>query len=195
MRKAKVERITKETQIKLSLNVDGKGGSEIRMDIGFLKHMLESFAKHGLFDMRMEAKGDFEVDQHHTIEDVGIALGQAFKQALGDKKGINRSGYFVYPMDDSLAVVAVDIGGRPYLKYEAKFRRRFCGDLDTDLLEDFFYGFAANAGINIHIIMPYGRNDHHKIESIFKAFAKAMKMACSKDPRLKNSIPSTKEMI
>ncbi|UCC91701.1 MAG: imidazoleglycerol-phosphate dehydratase HisB [Candidatus Aenigmatarchaeota archaeon] len=195
MRKAEIERITKETRIKLSLNLDGDGKSEIRMDIGFLKHMLESFAKHGLFDIEMEVKGDFEVDQHHTVEDVGISLGQAFRQALGDKKGINRSGYFVYPMDDSLALVAVDLGGRPYLKYEAKFRRRFCGDLDTDLLEDFLCGFAANAGINIHIIMPYGRNDHHKIESIFKAFAKAMKMACSKDPMLKNSIPSTKEVI
>ncbi len=195
MRKAKIERITKETRIKLSLNLDGNGKGEINMGIGFLKHMLESFAKHGLFDIEMEVKGDLEVDQHHTVEDVGISLGQAFRQALGDRKGINRSGYFVYPMDDSLALVAIDLGGRPYLKYEAKFRRRFCGDLDTDLLEDFFCGFAANAGINIHIIMPYGRNDHHKIESIFKAFAKAMKMACSKDPRLKNSIPSTKGMI
>jgi imidazoleglycerol-phosphate dehydratase len=195
MRKAKIERVTKETEIKLILNLDGKGRSEIRMDIGFLKHMLESFAKHGLFDIEMEVKGDLEVDQHHTVEDIGISLGQAFKKALGNKKGINRSGCFVYPMDDSLAVVAIDLGGRPYLKYEAKFRRRFCGDLDTDLIEDFFKGFADNVLANIHILMPYGRNDHHKIESIFKAFAKAMKIACSKDPRLKNSIPSTKGVI
>lgn len=195
MRKSKIERITKETQIKLILNVDGDGKGKINTGIDFLSHMLELFAKHGLFDVDIELKGDLNVDQHHMIEDIGIALGQAFKEALGDKRGINRSGYFVYPMDESLALVAVDMGGRPYLRFDANFKRRFCGDLDTDLVEDFFYGFATNAGMNIHILMPYGRNDHHKIESIFKAFAKAMKMACSKDSRLKNSIPSTKGII
>lgn len=195
MRKAVIERNTKETQIAVRLNVDGRGNGKIFTGVGFLNHMLELFTKHGMFDIEIIAKGDFEVDQHHTVEDMGIVLGQAFKEALGDKKGINRSGYFVYPMDESLAVVAVDIGGRPFLKYKASFKRRFCGDLDTDLLEDFFGGFATCAGMNIHVLMPYGRNDHHKIESIFKAFAKAMKMACSKDPRMKGLIPSTKGMI
>jgi len=195
MRKAEIERVTNETKIKLILNLDGRGRSEIKTGIRFLGHMLEAFAKHGLFDLKIEAKGDMEVDQHHTVEDLGIALGQAFRKALGDKGGINRSGYFVYPMDESLALVAIDIGGRPYLKFDAKFKRRFCGDLDTDLLEDFFNGLAVNAGMSMHVLMPYGRGDHHKIESIFKAFAKAMKMACSKDARLKEAIPSTKGSI
>ena len=143
----------------------------------------------------MTAEGDLHVDQHHLVEDCGIILGQAFKKALGDKKGINRAGYFVYPMDEALAVVAVDIGGRPYLQFEAEFKRRFCGELDTDLLEDFFQGFAASLGANVVVRMPYGRSDHHKIEATFKAFAKAMKMACSVDPRAIENVPSTKGII
>ncbi len=195
MRSIKFERNTKETNIIIDLNIDGAGEYQIQSQIGFFNHMLESFSKHGLFNIKMKANGDVHVDQHHLVEDCGIVLGQAFKKALGDKKGINRAGYFVYPMDEALAVVAVDIGGRPYLQYEVEFKRRFCGELDTDLLEDFFQGFAINLGANVVVRLPYGRSDHHKIEAIFKAFAKAMKMACSTDPRALESIPSTKGMI
>ena len=191
MRKAKIERKTKETEITLDLKIEGSGKYDIKNPIGFLTHVIENFAKHGLFDLKMKAKGDLEVDQHHLIEDCGIVLGQAFKKALGDKKGINRAGYFVYPMDEALAVVAIDISGRPYLQFDAKFKRRFCGDLDTDLLEDFFQAFATGLAANIVVRMPFGRNDHHKIEAIFKAFGKAMKMACSKDKKAKKNIPST----
>jgi imidazoleglycerol-phosphate dehydratase len=195
MRTAEIKRHTKETNIFIHLNIDGAGEYKIQTPIGFLTHMLESFAKHALFDMKLQAEGDLHVDQHHLVEDCGIVLGQAFKKALGDKKGINRAGYFVYPMDEALAVVAVDISGRPYLQFDATFKRRFCGDLDTDLLEDFFQGFASNLGANVAVRMPYGRSDHHKIEAIFKAFAKAMKMACSTDPRAIENIPSTKGLI
>lgn len=195
MRTAEIKRHTKETNIFIHLNIDGAGEYKIETPIGFLTHMLESFVKHALFDMKLQAEGDLHVDQHHLVEDCGIVLGQAFKKALGDKKGINRAGYFVYPMDEALAVVAVDISGRPYLQFDATFKRRFCGDLDTDLLEDFFQGFASNLGANVAVRMPYGRSDHHKIEAIFKAFAKAMKMACSTDPRAIENIPSTKGLI
>lgn len=195
MRTAEIKRYTKETNISIHLNIDGTGEYKIETPIGFLTHALESFAKHGLFDITMQAEGDRHVDQHHLVEDCGIVLGQAFKKALGDKKGINRAGYFVYPMDEALAVVAVDISGRPYLQFDATFKRRFCGDLDTDLVEDFFQGFASNLGANVVVRMSFGRNDHHKIEAIFKAFAKAMKMACSTDPRAIENIPSTKRMI
>ena len=195
MRKAKIVRKTKETQITVDLKIEGKGQYDIENPIGFLTHSFENFTKHGLFDIKMKAKGDLEVDQHHLVEDCGLVLGQAFGKALGDKKGINRAGYFVYPMDEALAVAAVDISGRPYLQFDVKFKRRFCGDLDTDLLEDFFQAFTTSLEANIVIRMPYGRSDHHKIESIFKAFGKAMKMACSKDKRAKEEIPSTKGKI
>ncbi len=158
--------------------------------------MLETFAKNGRFNLKMKAQGDMKVDQHHLIEDCGIVLGKTFKEALGEKKGINRAGYFVYPMDDSLAVVAIDLGGRPYLIFDdIEFKRRFCGDFDTDLLEEFFRAFSVNLAANIAIKMPYGRNDHHKIEAIFKAFGKAMKMACSTDKSAIEDIPSTKGVI
>ena len=195
MRTTAIKRQTNETNISIHLNIDGKGEHDIQIPIGFFTHTLESFAKHGLFDITITANGDLHVDQHHLVEDCGIVLGQAFKQALGDKKGINRAGYFIYPMDEALAVVAVDIGGRPFLQFEADFKRRFCGELDTDLLEDFFQGFAMSLGANVVVRMPYGRSDHHKIEATFKAFAKAMKMACSTDPRAIENIPSTKGMI
>ncbi|MEA3343948.1 MAG: imidazoleglycerol-phosphate dehydratase HisB [archaeon] len=195
MRTAKLERKTKESEIEIELNIDGKGKYDMQTPIGFLTHMLETFSKQGLFDIKMKIKGDLEVDQHHTIEDCGIVLGQAFKKALGDKKGINRAGYFVFPMDEALAVVAIDIAGRPCLQFDAEFMRRFCGDMDTDMVEDFFLGFAVNMGANVVVRMPYGRCDHHKIEAIFKAFAKAMKMACSRDPRMMEDIPSTKGVI
>ena len=195
MRRAKIERKTRETDIEIGLNIDGKGKYEIKTPIGFFTHMLEAFAKHGLFDIKLTAKGDLEVDQHHTVEDVGIALGQVFKEALGDKKGINRAGYFIFPMDEALAIVALDISGRPYLKFDAKFSRRFCGDFDTDLLEDFFYGFSVGLGANIAIMVKYGRSGHHKIEALFKAFTKALKTACSKDKRALEELPSTKGLI
>ena len=195
MRTAKISRKTKETEIKVMLDIDGKGEYQIKTPIGLFTHILESFAKHGLFDMKLSAKGDLEVDQHHTVEDTGIVLGQAFSKALGDRKGINRAGYFIFPMDDALAIVAVDISGRPCLKFDAKFKRRFCGEFDTDLLEDFFYGFSVGLQANVAIKMGYGRSDHHKIEALFKAFAKAMKMACSKDKRALEEMPSTKGVI
>ena len=195
MRKACIERNTKETNITIELNVDGIGKYNINTPIGFLTHMLESFTKHGLFDIKIQAQGDLEVDQHHLVEDIGIVLGQAFNKALGEKRGINRAGYFVYPMDEALAVVAIDIGGRPYLQFDVQFKRRFCGELDTDLLQDFFLGFATNLRANVVVRMPYGRSDHHKIEAIFKAFAKAMKMACSTEPRVIEDIPTTKGVI
>ncbi len=195
MRKAQLIRKTKETDININLNIDGSGKSNIDTAIGFFDHMLEAFTKHGLFDIDVRLIGDLKVDQHHSIEDCGIALGSAFKQALGDKKGINRAGYFVYPMDEALAVVAVDISGRTYLQFDASFNHRFCGEFDNDLLEDFFQGFAAGLLANIVVRMTYGRSDHHKIEAIFKAFAKSMKMACSIDPRAIEDIPSTKGVI
>lgn len=195
MRYATIQRATTETTISVELNIDGKGEYEIQTPVGFLTHMLESFAKHGLFDLKINATGDLHVDQHHLVEDCGIVLGQAFKAALDDKKGINRAGYFVYPMDEALAVVAIDIGGRPYLQYDAEFKHRFCGELDAGLVEDFFQGFATNLGANVVVRLPFGRSDHHKIEAIFKAFAKAMKMACSTDPRAIENIPSTKGKI
>ncbi|MBC8180573.1 imidazoleglycerol-phosphate dehydratase HisB [candidate division KSB1 bacterium] len=195
MRKSKIERVTNETKISIELTVEGTGKYNIQTPVGFFTHMLESFTKHGLFDISLKADGDLHVDQHHLVEDCGIVLGQTFKNALGDKKGINRAGYFTYPMDEALAVVAIDIGGRPFLQYETNFKRRFCGELDTDLLEDFFSGFAINLGANVVVRMPYGRSDHHKIEAVFKAFAKAMKMACSIDPQAIENIPSTKGKI
>ncbi len=195
MRHAKIDRVTNETKISIELIVEGTGKYNIQTPVGFFNHMLESFTKHGLFDISIKADGDLHVDQHHLVEDCGIVLGQVFKEALGDKKGINRAGYFTYPMDEALAVVAIDIGGRPFLQYDAKFKRRFCGELDTDLLEDFFLGFSINLGANVVVRMPYGRSDHHKIEAIFKAFAKAMKMACSVDPQAIENIPSTKGKI
>lgn len=195
MRNVKIERKTNETQINLELDIDGKGKYEIKTPVKFFTSMLESFSKWSLFDIRMIANGDIEVDQHHTIEDCGILLGKAVKQALGDKKGINRAGYFALPMDESLSIVAVDISGRPYLKFDAKFKRRMCGDLYTDIIEDFFIGFSMGLEGNISISIPFGRSDHHKIESVFKAFAKAMKMARSLDPRVIEEIPSTKGVI
>jgi len=191
MRQAKIERSTKETNITCELNIDEFRGASVETELGFLSHMLITFAKSGSFRLKLKASGDLKVDQHHTIEDIGIVLGKTFNEALGDKKGINRAGYFVYPMDDALAVVAIDISGRNYLQFDAKFKRRFCGDLDTDTLEDFFQGFTNGLQGNVVVRMPFGRSDHHKIESIFKAFGKAMEMAVKKNKRVKG-IPSTK---
>jgi imidazoleglycerol-phosphate dehydratase len=194
-RKASVERITKETQIRGSLVIDGQGTYQISTGIRFLDHMLELFAKHGGFDLKLTAKGDLDIDQHHTVEDVGIALGQLFAKALGDRKGINRAGYFVLPMDETLAVVAVDLGGRPALVYKDLVRVRLVGDLQTELVEDFFGGFVNHAGANLHAKVLYGRSNHHKIEAIFKCFARALRYACSTDERLKDQLPSTKGLL
>ena len=195
LRKASVKRITKETQIRGSLTIDGQGTYQISTGIRFFDHMLELFTKHGGFDLRLKATGDLDVDQHHTVEDVGIALGQLFAKALGDRKGINRAGYFVLPMDETLAVVAVDLGGRPALVYQDRVRVRLVGDLQTELVEDFFGGFVNHAGANLHAKVLYGRSNHHKIEAIFKCFARAMRYACSKDQRLKGQLPSTKGLL
>ncbi len=195
MRSGSVERITKETQIKGTLRLEGKGRYEIHTGVRFLDHMLELFAKHGGFDLTIDAKGDLDVDQHHTVEDAGIVLGQLFSKALGDRKGINRAGYFVLPMDETLAVVAIDLGGRPALVYKDLVKVRLVGDLQTELCEDFFSGFTIHAGANLHAKIMYGRSNHHKIEGIFKCFARAMKFACSKDARLKDQLPSTKGLL
>ena len=195
MRTATIERNTRETRIKGTLRIEGRGRYAISTGIRFLDHMLELFAKHGGFDLTLEAAGDLDVDQHHTVEDVGIVLGQLFAGALGDRKGINRAGYYVVPMDETLAVVAVDLGGRPYLVYKDKVKTRAVGDLQSELLEDFFHGFTTHAGANLHAKILYGRSNHHKVEAIFKCWARAMKFACSKDARLKDELPSTKGLL
>jgi imidazoleglycerol-phosphate dehydratase len=195
MRSASVERNTKETQIKGSLKIEGRGRYDISTGIRFFDHMLELFTKHGGFDLKLQATGDLDVDQHHTVEDVGIVLGQLVSKALGDRKGINRAGYFVMTMDETLAVVALDLGGRPALVYKDKVKVRLVGDLQTELVEDFFGGFVNHAGANLHAKVLYGRSNHHKIEAIFKCFARALRYACSKDARLKEQLPSTKGLL
>src|SRR5438309_4630262 len=195
MREGRVERNTKETQITGNLRLDGSGTYRIATGIRFLDHMLELFSKHGGFDLKLAANGDLDVDQHHTVEDAGIVLGQLFSKALGDRKGINRAGYFILPMDETLALVAVDLGGRPALVYKDLVKVRMVGDLQTELVHDFFDGFANNVGGNIHVKVMYGRSNHHKIEAVFKCFARAMKYACSKDARLKDQLPSTKGLL
>jgi imidazoleglycerol-phosphate dehydratase len=195
MRKATIRRDTKETRIAGDLRIEGRGRYEISTGVRFLDHMLELFAKHGGFDLKLHAEGDLDVDQHHTVEDAGIVLGQLFAQALGDRKGINRAGYFVLPMDETLAVVALDLGGRPALVYKDLVKVRLIGGLQTELLEDFFGGFVNHAGANLHAKVLYGRSNHHKVEAVFKCFARAMKFACSKDPRLKGQLPSTKGLL
>lgn len=195
MRQAAIERITKETQITGKLKLEGKGRYNISTGIRFFDHMLELFTKHGGFDLDLKATGDLDVDQHHTVEDVGIVLGQLFSKALGDRKGINRAGYFVLPMDETLAVVAIDLGGRPALVYQDSVRVRYVGDLQVELLPDFFDGFVVHAGANLHAKIMYGRSSHHKIEGIFKCFARAMRYGCSKDLRLKDQLPSTKGLL
>ena len=195
MRSASIERNTKETQIRGKLTIEGRGRYEIRTGVRFFDHMLELFTKHGGFDLKLDAKGDLDVDQHHTVEDVGIVLGQLFAKALGDRRGINRAGYFVLPMDETLAVVALDLGGRPALVYKDLVRVRLVGDLQTELVEDFFGGFVNHAGANLHAKVLYGRSNHHKIEAVFKCFARAMKYACSTDRRLRDQLPSTKGLL
>jgi imidazoleglycerol-phosphate dehydratase len=195
IRHAAIRRDTRETRIAGDLRIEGRGRYEISTGIRFLDHMLELVARHGGFDLKLQADGDLDVDQHHTVEDTGIVLGQLFAQALGDRKGINRAGYFVLPMDETLAVVALDLGGRPALVYQDRVRARKVGDLETELVEDFFAGFVNHAGANLHVKVLYGRSTHHQIEAIYKCFARAMKYACSRDARLKDELPSTKGLL
>ena len=195
MREASLERNTKETQISARLLIEGTGLYQISTGIRFLDHMLELFSKHGAFDLTLDAKGDLDVDQHHTVEDTGIVLGDLFTKALGDRRGINRAGYFVQTMDESLAVVAVDLGGRPALVYDQQVDVLHVGDLQTELLEDFFSGFVNHVGGNLHAKVLYGRSNHHKIEAIFKCFARATRYACSTDERLRGQLPSTKGLL
>src|ERR1700712_2856551 len=190
-----IERNTLETKISLRLNVDGKGTHQVSTGIRFFDHMLESFAKHGGFDLELKCIGDLDVDQHHTVEDVGIALGEAFQEALGDKRGILRAGYFVMAMDETLAVCAVDLSGRVSCVVEDALTQPLVGDFQTELVPDFFDGFARGAKANVHVKTMYGRSNHHKIEAIFKAFARAMRGACSRDERMRDLLPSTKGLL
>ena len=195
MRSAAIERHTTETRISGSLEIDGTGSYEISTGIGFFDHMLELFAKHGGFDLRLNAEGDLHVDQHHTVEDAGIALGQLFDQALGDRKGINRAGYFVQTMDETLAVVALDLGGRASTVYWDEVEAEQVGGLTVELLPDFFEAFSRAVKGNVHVKVMYGRSSHHKIEAIFKAFGRALAYACSTNERLKDVLPSTKGLL
>ena len=190
-----VERNTLETRIELHLTIEGRGHYKVSTGIRFLDHMLELFTRHGAFNLELSCKGDLDVDQHHTVEDVGIALGEAFDRALGDKRGILRAGYFLMPMDETLAIAAVDLSGRAAFAVETKVRTRLVGDLQTELVTDFFEGFARGARANVHVKTMYGRSNHHKIEAIFKAFARALRVACSRDKQLGDMLPSTKGLL
>jgi imidazoleglycerol-phosphate dehydratase len=190
-----VERNTAETRIAIHLIIEGRGQYKIGTGIRFFDHMLELFTRHGAFDLELKCDGDLDVDQHHTVEDVGIALGEAFDRALGDKRGILRAGYFLMPMDETLAIAAVDLGGRAAFAVDTKVRTRLVGDLQAELVTDFFEGFARGARANVHVKIMYGRSSHHKIEAIFKAFARALRVACSRDKQLGDMLPSTKGLL
>jgi imidazoleglycerol-phosphate dehydratase len=194
-RTATIHRKTTETDIRLRLALDGKGKSSISTGIRFFDHMLDLVARHGAFDLTIDAVGDLDVDQHHTVEDVGIALGEAVRKAIGSKKGILRAGYFLMPMDETLAAAAIDLSGRPHCVVNAKIKAERVSDLAVELVEDFFQGFAQAARANVHLRCLYGRSSHHQIEAIFKAFARALRFAVSRDLRLKNVLPSTKELL
>ena len=193
-RTATIDRQTRETQIRLELNLDGSGKGSWQTGVGFLDHMLELFARHGAVDLTVEAKGDLHVDQHHTVEDVGICLGQAVKQALGDKAGIRRYGHFTLPMEETLCTTAIDLSGRYFLAFNAEFASPKIGEFDTELVEDFWQAFAANALCNLHILVHYGRNSHHVAEAIFKSAARALRQAIETDPRM-TGVPSTKGVL
>ena len=195
MRRGVVDRRTAETRISVAIDLDGNGRYRVRTGIRFLDHMLELVARHGAFNLRLAAAGDLDVDQHHTVEDVGIALGEAVSAALGDRRGINRAGYFVMPMDETLAVAAIDLGGRAHTAVDLAVSVVRVGDLQTELVHDFFEGFARSARANVHVKVLYGRSSHHKIEAVFKAFARALRVACSKDKQLARALPSTKGLL
>jgi len=193
-RKSEIRRKTNETDILLSFCVDGSGNAGINTGVGFFNHMLNLFAKHGLFDLEVNAKGDLDVDAHHTVEDVGIALGRAIKEALGDKKSIKRYGTSFVPMDEALAMVALDLSGRPFLVFDARFENSRVGDMDTELVEEFFRALAFNAGMNLHIKVLYGKNTHHMVEAVFKAFGRALDEAAKIDDRI-DGVMSTKGVL
>jgi imidazoleglycerol-phosphate dehydratase len=195
MRRATLHRKTSETDIRLALVLDGTGRYRVSTGIRFLDHMLELLARHGAFDLELTAAGDLDVDQHHTVEDIGLALGEAFASALGGKRGILRAGYFLMPMDETLGLAAVDFGGRAEAVVGTKVRTRLVGDLQSELVPDFFEGFARGARANVHVKVLYGRSSHHKIEALFKAFARALRVACSRDRRLARMLPSTKGLL
>lgn len=191
-RETMISRKTNETDINISLNIDGTGKKELDIPVGFLTHMLDLFAKQGLFDLKLKATGDTYIDEHHTVEDIGIVLGEAFAKAIGDKKGINRYGFFILPMDEALATVAIDFAGRYSFRFECDFSREKVGDLSTELIKHFWDAFAQNAKVNLFIKVAYGEIDHHIAEAIFKSVARAIRMACEIDQRAKDEIPSTK---
>ncbi len=195
MRRAVIDRKTAETSISIRLTLDGKGQHDIRTGIRFLDHMLQLVARHGGFDLKIHASGDLDVDQHHTVEDVGIALGEAVSKALGDRRGINRAGYFVMTMDESLGVAALDLSGRIHTVVDLKLKVDRVGDLQSELVQDFFEGFAQGARANVHMKVLYGRSSHHQVEALFKAFARALRVACARDRRLLKVLPSTKELL
>ena len=195
MRRALINRTTTETQIALKLALDGKGRYDVSTGIRFFDHMLELVTRHGGFDLELKANGDLDVDQHHTVEDVGIALGEAVSAALGSRRGINRAGYFVMPMDETLGVAAVDLSGRIHAVTDLRLKVSKVGDLQSELVGDFFDGFAQGARANVHVKVLYGRSSHHQVEAMFKAFARALRYACSKDRRLAKVLPSTKELL
>ena len=195
MRRGVVNRVTRETQIAVKIALDGKGRYDVSTGIRFLDHMLELVARHGVFDLSVRATGDLDVDQHHTVEDVGIALGEAISAALGTRRGINRAGYFIMPMDETLAVAAIDLGGRAHAVVDLKLKVRRVGDLQSELLTDFFEGLAQALRANVHLKVMYGRSSHHQIEAMFKAFARALRVACDTDRRLARMLPSTKGLI
>jgi imidazoleglycerol-phosphate dehydratase len=194
-RAAAFDRRTTETKITGRLTIDGEGRYAVRTGIRFFDHMLELFTRHGGFDLRLSAKGDLDVDQHHTVEDVGITLWEAFLAALGDRKGINRAGYFVMPMDETLAVASIDLSGRPHAVVDLKVKVEKVGDLQAELVHDFFEGFASGARANVHVKVLYGRSSHHHVEAVFKAFARALRVACARDKRLAKMLPSTKGLL
>jgi imidazoleglycerol-phosphate dehydratase len=195
MRRALINRRTAETDITIRLGIEGRGHYAISTGIRFLDHMLELLARHGAFDLRIDAVGDLDVDQHHTVEDVGIALGEAVAKAIGSRRGINRAGYFVMPMDETLGVAAIDLGGRPHAVVDLRLRVQRVGDLQSELVQDFFEGFAQGARANVHLKVLYGRSSHHQVEALFKAFARALRVACDKDPRMAKRLPSTKGLL
>ena len=195
MRRAVIARDTTETQITMRLVLDGRGRHKIKTGIRFLDHMLELVARHGAFDLTIDATGDLDVDQHHLVEDTRIVLGKAVSKALGSRRGINRAGYFIMPMDETLGIAAIDLGGRVHTKVDLKLRARRVGDLQAELVHDFFDGFAQGARANVHLKVLYGRSSHHQIEALFKAFARALRVACSRDKQLGQMLPSTKELL
>ncbi len=195
MRRALITRRTAETTITIRLGLEGRGRYTISTGIRFFDHMLELVARHGAFDLRIDAAGDLDVDQHHTVEDVGIALGEAVAKAIGSRRGINRAGYFVMPMDETLGVAAIDLGGRPHAVVDLRLRVQRVGDLHSELIQDFFEGFAQGARANVHLKVLYGRSSHHQVEALFKAFARALRVACDKDPRMAKQLPSTKGLL